>query len=204
MKKFSEQQIDVLRELINIGVGKGASILNTMLQAHIKLRVPFVQILKRKELVEYMHTLGHEDLAIVNLAFKGEISGSARLVFPTSSASNLVSVFTGEKFGDIDLDSIRVGTLSEIGNIVINAVMGSISNLLHMHFSYSVPNFLEGSLNNIIPAQDNTTETAILLAQTRFDIDTLKIVGDFIVFLEVGYFDKLLEALDSFIAKNEF
>ena len=33
---------------------------------------------------------------------------------------------------DADLDSLRSGTLSEVGNIVINGVMGSIGNILHV------------------------------------------------------------------------
>lgn len=200
MGKFTEQHLDVLRELINIGVGKGASILNTMLNAHINLQIPIIKIISKNEIEEYIETYGRGELAAVNLSFKGKISGSTKLIFPTESAENLVAVFTGEAPGDVDLDSIRMGTLSEIGNIVINSLMGSISNLLHTHFTYTVPNYIEGNIEKLLSMKEDEAKTEILLAKTRFTIDKLEIVGNFLVFLEVGSFENLLSAIENFMA----
>lgn len=198
MNNFSEQHIEVLREVINIGVGKGAGILNTMLNAHIDLQVPFVKIFERNQIIEYFRSMNETSLATVNLPFRGKICGSAKLVFPTEGAAKLVSAFTGETIGNVDLDSIRVGTLNEIGNIVINAVMGSVSNLLSMHFDYSVPRYMEGDVEKLLPNETNYS-SSILLAKTRFKIDKFEVAGDFIIYLEVGYVNSLKDKLDEFI-----
>lgn len=42
---LTDKQSDALKELINIGVGRGASALNMMLNSHIRLQVPFVKVL---------------------------------------------------------------------------------------------------------------------------------------------------------------
>uniref|UniRef100_A0ACD5GZE0 Uncharacterized protein n=1 Tax=Desertifilum tharense IPPAS B-1220 TaxID=1781255 RepID=A0ACD5GZE0_9CYAN len=51
------------------------------------------------------------------------------MIFPTESASTLVSLLTGEKPGTPDLEAVKIGTLLEVGNIVLNGVVGTVSNL---------------------------------------------------------------------------
>lgn len=193
-----DKQIDVLKELINIGVGRGANVLNTMLHSHIRLQVPFVSILSSAELRQKMEIHSGKRLSAVNLTFKGSFSGIAELIFPSESASKLVTAFTGEGAGVEDLDSIRAGTLCEIGNIVLNALLGSISNLLQLHLNYSVPNYVEGNIDNLLPPHQVSSSSVILLARTRFTIEELEIDGDFVLFLEVGSFDKLLASINAF------
>lgn len=201
MNQFSQKHIDILKELINIGVGRGANVLNTMLTAHIVLRVPMVKILTKEDLNDYLNSFGENPMAIINLPFKGDISGSTKLIFPTESAANLVDAFTGEQFGDEeDFDSIRVGTLKEIGNIVINSIMGSLSNMLKTHFQYVVPNFQEGTINDIFISPTTNINQPILLAQAHFSIDKFKVVGNIAIFLEIGAYENLIKALDAFVS----
>ena len=189
-------ELDVLTEMINIGMGRGANVLNAMLDSHIQLTVPEVRFLSLEELHEEMKIHGNGRLSAVNLPFSGKIKGNAELIFPSESASNLVAVFTGEEVEAVDLDSIRAGALCEIGNVVLNAVMGSVSNLLKLRFNYTVPNYLEGTFDTLLPEYDSSAESSILLVRTRFLIQELEIQGDIVLFLKVGSFEKLLMAID--------
>ena len=191
----TSEQIDALKELMNIGVGGGASVLNTMLNSHIRLQIPFVKLLSYDELKAELDTVGRERLASVNLLFKGMFSGNAKLVFRSGSALKLVTALTGEEPDAVDLDSILAGTLSEIGNIVLNSVMGSISNLLQLSLSYSVPNYIEGNVNALFDMDSTNLHADILLARTRFIIEEFNVEGDIVIFFEVGSFDKLLISL---------
>ncbi|MDD5435280.1 MAG: chemotaxis protein CheC [Nitrospira sp.] len=193
--KLTVEQIDALKELINIGVGKAASVLSEMVRHHIRLQVPFIKILLPAELKSEMEELGRYRVAAVRLGFKGPFSGSAALVFPPDSASKLVAVLTGEESGTHDLDSVRVGTLSEVGNIVINGVMGSISNVLKQSINYSLPNYLEDNIDNLLTLEKRDANATVLLARTRFTIEQLYVEGDIILIFEVGSFDSLLAAI---------
>jgi chemotaxis protein CheC len=51
---LTADQIDALKELINIGIGRAAGVLNTMLHSHIRLRVPVVEIFSPSALKEEM------------------------------------------------------------------------------------------------------------------------------------------------------
>ena len=191
---LTDEQIDALQELVNIGVGRAASVLNEMVEARIILQIPFIKVLTPLNLKEELEGRFNDDyLAAVRLGFRGSFCGAAELVFPTDSASTLVAVLTGEEPGTPDLDALKIGTLSEVGNIVINGVMGSIGNVLKQHMDYAVPTYLEDTIENLLTSDTNV---AILLAQARFTIEQLQIIGDIILLFEVSSFDALLEAIN--------
>ena len=194
------EQLDALQELINIGVGRAARLLNEMVDSHIGLKIPFVKVLTAVEAYQELATRFHDDsLASVRLGFTGSFSGAAGLIFPTDSASSLVAVLTGEEPGSADLDAVKIGTLSEIGNIVINGVMGSLSNVLKQHVNYTLPVYLEDTIENLL-LSTYESDSKILLAQARFIIEQLEIIGDIILIFHVGTFDALITAINDEIA----
>ena len=193
---ITPEQTDALRELMNIGVGRAAGVLNEMVGFRVLLQVPFVKALSPPDLKKDAGEMGRYRVSAVRLGFEGLFSGTAALVFPPDSACKLVSVLTGEEPGTPDLDSVRAGTLMEVGNIVINGVMGSISNLLKEHISYSLPAYIEDTVESLLTAGAGSEKSTVLLVRTRFMIQQLQIEGDVILLFEVGCFEKLLSAID--------
>ncbi len=198
-----QENIDVLQELINIGIGKAAGILNEMLDTHVTLQVPIIRVLSQQNLELEVGEISRTTLSAVRMGFKGSFSGNALLLFPPDSANNLVSVLTGEDSIGDDIDAIRMGTLTEIGNILINCVMGSISNAIRKQLHYSVPSYLEDSLSNMLPKNDgDASDATIILARTHFIIEEHFIDGDIILFFEVGSFAALIECIELLLEKT--
>jgi len=190
--------IDALKELINIGVGRAAGSLNRMLKTHISLQVPYVKIFSPLELKdEIAKEFNAGKLSAVRLVFRGPFTGNASLVFPPDSAAKLVDIVTGEEPGTADLDALRIGALTEVGNIVLNGVMGSIGNILKQHIRYSLPTYSENTIEDLLTLNVADSTTTIVLAQTHFVIEQFKIEGDIVLLFEVGSFDALLVAIDS-------
>lgn len=193
-----EDQIDALKEIVNIGIGKAANTLNMMTGKHIELHVPEVKLLLNDDLINEINDKNNNlALSSINLNFKGTINGSARLIFPTESASKLVATFTDESDNSIDdLDTIRSATLSEIGNIVLNSLIGTISNLLKINLTYTPPNYSESPLDKILSVDSKNYEASNLFARTKFSIAELQISGDFVLFFAVGSLDNLLKLIN--------
>lgn len=194
---ISQDQLEAIKELCNIGVGKGAAVLNTMLSCHIKLNVPHVQIISSKDFNNELRSFAKDsNISAVALAFQGLISGSAQLMFPTETASSLVAVLVGEG-DDLDMDALKAGTFCEVGNIVLNGVMGSISNILDLTFDYSVPEYIETRPENFIqkPMIDQQ-DSHVLLARTRFTIDELDIEGDIALFMQIEAIHILIDTIE--------
>lgn len=66
-----------------------------------------------------------------------------------------------------------IGTLTTIGNIVINSVIGSISNVLRQYMNCALPVYLEDTGKNILltnNVSNLTINLTISLAQARFDL----------------------------------
>ncbi|MEG3927087.1 chemotaxis protein CheC [Microcoleus sp. D3_18a_C4] len=194
--KLSTRQLDALQELVNIGIGQAAGVLNDMIDSPIRLQIPYLQILTPIDVEEELEQhLNGEQIAAVQLKFTGSFGGIAQLVFPTNSAAMLVTMLTGEE-GTQDLDSVKIGTLSEVGNIVINGVMGAISNVLQQRLNYSIPTYSEGTIASLLISGGLATDTVVLLAQTSFMIERLHIEGDIILIFNVNSFDTLLTAIN--------
>ena len=198
----SAEEIDALRELINIGVGRAAGALNDMVGAHVELRVPSVRLVSPADIKEASRWVNEQELATVRLGFSGEIQGTTELVFPADSASKLVALLTGEELGTPDLDSLRAAALTEVGNILLNAVMGSITNVLQRHISYELPTYSEETPEALVEAVRSQAEAAVLLAQTHFLVrrshssaEQDKIEGEVTLLFEMGSFEVLLERI---------
>lgn len=194
---ITDGQLDILTKLINVGIGQAAKMLNEMIEFRIRLQVPLLQVLSGVELQDVLRErLGFDPLSSVQLDFSGSFAGTAQLVFPTESAASLVSVLTGEEVESPDLDSLKIGTLTEVGNIVINGVMGSMSNMLDQPMHYAVPTYTEEDIEHLVPMREPSN--SVLLARARFDVEELQLKGDIILFFKVGSFQDLLTVIENF------
>lgn len=198
MTPISDDLMDALREIINIGVGKAAGTLNELLAHHISLEVPQIIIIHPNDLDAHIANQSEETVSLVSLQFSGTFSGLSTLLFTSDSASKLVDLLIGEEIPGDELDAIKTGTLTEVGNILLNAVMGSIGNILDSRLSYAIPAYQEGSLKAILlPMLQH--ESAALEVTTRFTVQSSHITGEFLLLFEVGSFDSFVETLETAI-----
>ena len=196
---FSELHLEALKEIINIGVGKGAEVLNTMVQSHISLEVPEVRIFGSDEYSNFVDHFTETDYSIITLPFNGELNGFSKLIMSSEHAAKLVDAFIGKHGASIEMDSLRVDILSEIGNIITNAVMGTLSNMLSLELGFIVPSYELGKKNIIIPKEIISSASAILYAQTHFKIEEFETKGNFAIFFNLKSFNALIEKIQVFL-----
>lgn len=180
--------LDAIRELINIGVGRAAASLNGMLDSHIDLTAPVISMASLRDL----QRLENDGVSCVALAFRGDLDGVAALLFPPVDALKLITMILGEEPEGEDLDALRSGTLTEIGNIVINAIVGTISNLLRMRQNFELPVYLEGRVEEVFRNVLLRVDPAILIVKTFFNVRESSIEGSIIFVFELHSFDELL------------
>lgn len=195
--QLSEDHKETISETINIGMGYAASTLNEMIGAHVNLQAPKIMLLSISELESELVNLIDENICMTTLSFEGSLMGSASLVFPNNSAANLVAILTNEKPGTPELDTLRAGTLHEVGNIIINSIMGSISNMIESHLEYSLPFYTEDTVPNIVESLDFNRDYHLIYARVRLSVRSFAIEGDLILLFNVGSLEVLLEKIDS-------
>lgn len=191
------EQTDALKEIINIGVGRAVGSLNQMLQTPIQLQVPSLQLISALELAGELGDESHQPLSTVQLRFKGSISGAATLTFPTDSAGKLVAALMGTDHEEADLDALKTASLTEIGNVVLNGVMGSLTNMLGQQIQYVVPIYSELSMKNLVGLSKSGTSQFYLWAQAHFVIQQCEVEGNIILMLGLDSLETLIQAVDT-------
>lgn len=192
---LNDEQLDLFTELINIGVGKAARLLNELISSPIKLSIPKIIVEKPKDLVNKLSPQKTSTYYAVKLQFEGSFNGIAEIVFPSESGNRLVSILTGEEMYSDDLDGLRAGTLNEVANMLLNGVMGTISNIIKEDFNYSIPKYYEDTFANLF-LDPNPYDKIVLFGETHFEVENTDIEGDIIVLLELFYFESLKSELD--------
>ncbi|MFA4861434.1 chemotaxis protein CheC [Methanoregula sp.] len=193
--------VDAIRELINIGVGRAAGMLNEITQCPITLKVPSISIESMEKLTRILDE-NVPPLSTISLHFKGTMSGVAALVFPQESAALLVTLMTQEDKDAQDLDVMRIETLKEVGNIIINAVMGSIANVLDQHLNYSLPRYQEIRISALAQSLKESADNRVVLANAHFHLEGTTISGNILLILEIGSMDALLEGIERMTSRD--
>ena len=200
--QITDDHLDAIKEMVNIGVGKAAGILNQMTDSHIQLSIPECKVFHPSELLQQSAFAEDEKISAVCLTFESPFSGTSALMFSSESAFNLVSILVDENDYSFDMDSLRIGTLQEVGNIVLNAVIGSLGNVLGENIEYTPPDYYEDSLKNLIAEYDEN-ENMILFIRAHFGVENQLIEGDIIIIFRLSTFDNLLSSIESLMYDND-
>ncbi len=194
-----EEFDDALSELVNIGVGRAAASLSTMVKEKIDLSVPKVVTISFQEL---SFQLGLEEelteesmVSIVQQPFVGKVGGTASILFPVSSARKLVGLLTDGLLSSEELDLEMEAALTEVGNILINGVMGTIGNITGMEINFQLPEYQKCSTGELEHSFQNRD---LMLAMVLIAIQGQQIKGHLILLFDLPS----LESLQQFIEHN--
>lgn len=198
--KLSEFHQDAITEIVNIGVGRAASVLSDMVSTKVGLQVPKVVFIRINEIQDYIENWYIEHSA-VRIRFSGGYQGSASIVFGRISAANLAQALGGDDFDNEidDLDELMKETLNEVGNIVLNSIMGSVANILDGKINYQLPQYFSDKIGNVIEKERFSVDSFVLVANTQFLIEGEEIEGKVILLFSS---DSLVEMINN-IGKNE-
>lgn len=191
-------QIDVLREIGNIGAGNAATALAKMLNKKVDMDVPKVKVLEFKEVNEI---LGGAEIPVVGLMLRvtGDLSGSIMFILESEAARILVNILMGkpldeaEAFGDIELSALK-----EIGNILAGSYLSALSTLTQLKILPSVPDLaidMAGAIVSVPAIEFGKLGDSVLYIETEFSEGSTKVVGDFFLVPDIDSYEVLLRAL---------
>jgi len=192
---ISDEQRDAITEIFNIGVGRAAQTLSAVLNSHIQLQVPTVEVFTEPDYSELKKRFNLDQVSAVTMDYDSHFSGSVLLVISPESAAILVSTLVDEEPGPVHLDPAREGALCELGNMIINNLMGSIANFLEETVHYFLPEYKEGPFESILQEKSNKEGTSVCVANTTMSIEELEVHGNLIVIFKVGHLTKLLDSI---------
>lgn len=197
MTDINQKQFDELKHIISEGLKKSSELMNMMLRSNIRLNVLFIKVKSEESFIREIFADKNTDFDIVSMNFSGDFVGSAKLFFPKESSMILARAFIADNSKLLPIyDEIKEGMFSELGNILLNVIMGTLSNRFDKHFEYSVPEYTTGKSDDILSDGKNNGKSEILLILTRFIIEELEVEGNIALFFKEGSIKQLLNVID--------
>ena len=194
---LSNIQKDTITEIVNVGVGKGSATLSQMLNDEVVLSIPSTELVDFAKVLVKLPNITDENVHAVVMRFDGEYSGLASLILPVHSATQLSAHLIHMPADAEEVIELVDGIMIELGNILINAIMGSFGNLLPRPFDYQIPTGFEGSLHDLFHHIDQSRYDKVLLCQTHFSIQDKDIQGDILIMYETDSFEKMKGLFDT-------
>ncbi len=144
---FSEEELDILQEVMNIAFGQATSDLAELIDIYVVLSVPEIKLVQAEKLPGYIEETikDYKASSIVSQSYWGKFKGNALLVFPLGAGRELITMLdpeSGESASGDQLNVLEKETLIEVGNILIGACIGKLTELLKDHVTYSPPSVI--------------------------------------------------------------
>ncbi len=176
--KLNEIQLDVLKEIGNIGAGNAATSLSNMIGKNVNIEVPQVRVVELSQLYTVFEEPEEITAAIV-VGVKGEAPGKMLMLFSSQSAKKLVSLLIGSEPEDLtNLDEMAQSVLKEIGNIMCSSYIIALSNFTSLFLESDVPILVVDMIGAIV------AETSI---QSAEEYDDVIMIENFLSITEEGY-----------------
>jgi chemotaxis protein CheC len=197
--KLNDEQIDGLTEVVNIGIGRAAAALSDLIDDRIELDVPSITVCGLAELQEHLDASDNLlDTSIIQ-DFRGSVSGRAVLAFPRTSSLTLGQILAELEAPPDELDLDLSEIIVEVGNIVLNGVLGSISNMLGIRFDYSVPELSLNGAANDLSVEQGSIELAknqtVIMMDAHFRVAESQINGSLILMFQLGDIESALHKM---------
>jgi len=211
MKMINDSQKDLLKEYINVFVGKAANMLSEMANQRILLRVPEIEILNMQNDDKFswptdgLFSYGH--IISSSMKFGRDFSGRALLIFPASKAKLLVDACLGEiDSDDLQPDSSQLAdtdfdVLKEISNVILNCVIGEFGNLLGVKLDFTLPDVEVVFVSEAEQQLYLKNSVHILMFYTAFTLEKAKLDGVILMVLGMNSLNMLLSKIDNILGE---
>lgn len=200
-RELTQDQIDALAEVVNIGFGKAASLIAKLVDSFITMSVPTVERLPLADLPKRMAGItGDRPLSVVRQSFRPDFRGEHLFVVEDDGLAVLHTLL---KTPDSErAESHQQDGLLEVANIVCGALVGKLSEVIGTRSTFSAPLILawhepaERLLAGVPPGND-----VCLLIHTSFSVEKLPVFRGFVVILlSTECLDWLGRSLDRFVS----
>ena len=189
LEQLNDMQLDVLKEIGNIGAGNATTALSTMLNVKMDMSVPNVALIQFKDISTI---IGSEDQTVVGilLGLEGDIDGMMLFIFDTKSAHHLVNSLMLQNDDVVDesadFTDMEMSALNEIGNIASGSYLTAISSLTKLNIIATVPQMTIDMIGALlsVPASE---------FGKYGELDFVK--GYFLLIPELESYDKILRSL---------
>jgi chemotaxis protein CheC len=196
---LDELERDALTELVNLGVGRAALSLRAMAGEEVVLTVPAISTVSPQQAAEMIGGARIGQLVAVEQYFDGEISGRALLIFPETNSLDLVRAVLPDDIPAEQLPSIAPEALCETGNVLLQACLGTIANMLQRTLGLSTPQLIRGRASELFP---RSAAGVVLFIYINFSLRGRRVRGYVALLMDLPSMTALKALVGDFVKRQ--
>ncbi|MDD5299230.1 MAG: chemotaxis protein CheC [Gallionella sp.] len=202
MNPLSELQMDALTEIFNIGAGRAASSLSEIVGEEVKLSVPRVKLYQSSEINAEVLSLNSPRVGAVKQSFSGPFDADAMLLFTEERAMEIVHDMMGSQVGIEEMVEFEQEAMCELGNIILNACLSSMADILSLTLDSSLPAYSVGETDTILrQIVTEANQPVMLVLHIDLAIEKRLSQGYLVFLLSSSSLRELLTHIDRFISR---
>lgn len=195
---LNELQLDVVKEIGNIGAGNACTALSVLLGAVVDMSVPNVQVLDFDSTSQYLGG-GSNQILGIQIDVTDDLEGMMFHIVRKPFAERIINTFYERHLEDLtSLDEMDTSVLSEMANITSGAYANSIATLTNLFVNIGAPIQKCASIGEILKIPyDSMVKPGekILVIDEEFEVDEEKISSNMLLVLEKNSLKKLFDKL---------
>jgi len=192
---ISEQQRALVQDMLVHGVTQAELVLGAMVAQPMQVVVDAVQLLDMPSLQQQVAENDDVHFSRVCMRFTGFVSGSVAMLFPADSTSILINTLTQSTMCSYEMDVFRMGTMTEVGNILMNGVMSKLCDAKQGEVSFDLPDYVElPAVGFSIAGHEGRV---LMTANVHFCISGLYLSSLFVLQIEQESLASFLSALEA-------
>lgn len=198
----SDLHTETLAEVFNIAMGRAARAMSNLINEEVALTIPLIKMVHRHEAPELLGGAQQRVYSITQV-LEGDFRAYAILIFPEAKSMDLVRLTVGDIANAESITELEREALTELGNIILNACIGTVTNLLEGNFRISLPVFRSSTCGELLRPEPETSqpEDMVLLLHIDFCVEKHAINGHVAFIQDIVSFRGLMDRIDQFIAK---
>jgi chemotaxis protein CheC len=201
---LSELHLDALAEVFNVGAGRAAASLSEIVGDEVKLSVPSVEIRRSADVDASIMALTSLKFGVVSQHFSGPFEAQALLLFTESHALEIVRDMMGSQMSIEELAEFEQEAMCELGNIILNACLSAMADMLHISLNSSLPDYKIASADDIFKSLHNSEDQPfILVLHIDLSIEKRHSEGHLIFLLSSMSLRSLVQQIELFLGNIE-
>lgn len=191
---FNEDQLDALREFMNVALGAATANVASLLDAFATMHVPTIEVCTSEELVPKINAEidSSSKYHVMKQLFTGKFGGECMFIMKASSANNLGNyLYDTPNPSEDDINDAVI----ELTNILSSTIISRLTEELGTQVQFFVPSSQFLDAQNIIKYDDIKQYSQIIIISTVLDFKDQKIDGNIYILTK----DEAVESLKALI-----
>lgn len=202
--ELTELEVDATIELLNNGVGRAADSLSKMLGEEVLITVPEFELVDFEIFERQLRAFPSQNIKMLVQHFAGEFDGVGLWILPDEVTRQLTHKVLSKTQIDPTTEGIEDELFIEVGNILLNACVGQLAELIETPLSCQVPQIKPSRTSDLLSVIKSevdqfSQQQTILMLHVNFSVKSFSLVSIVALVLDELAQEELAQKVKTFL-----